>query len=118
MANANRLKFGLAGGALPATRVLVKPLDASKFAGKPSFCLMVIDEVHGTATGANVYGGNLGAGYDPSKYAQPLPAKGSDKWKQWSKKGYEEGNVADFDVLVDVSEMVETEVPTEADLKA
>lgn len=117
--NANRKKFGMAGGALPATRVLVKEMDSTKFAGMKSFTLMVIDEVHGTATGANVYGGNLGAGYDPSKYTQPLPPKGDQKWKDWAKKGYEEGKVADFDVLVDITGMEkEAEVPTEAGLKA
>jgi len=41
----------------------------------------------------------LGKGYDPEGMIQPLPPAGDAKWKKWSKKGYAEGKVSDWDVL-------------------
>jgi len=95
-----RKKFGQAGGPLPATRVLVKPMDHDF--GVPSFSILAIDDKAGTITGANVYGGNMGKGYDPDAYRHPLPEAGSDSWKKYRKRGYEEGKVKDWDVLVQV----------------
>ena len=92
-----RKKFGLAGGPLKATRVLQRELEHDF--GKPAHAIIAIDDVEGTFTAANVYGGNMGERYDPSAYTHTLPSKDSDKWKEWKKKGYEFGNVEDWDVL-------------------
>jgi hypothetical protein len=97
--SATRHKFGVTGSPIPATRVLVKSMDASHFQMEAS-ALIIINDQAGTFTAANVYGGNLGRGYDPSDYTHPLPQSGDEKWKTWRKRGYEEGKVQDFDVLV------------------
>lgn len=94
---ANRQKFGLSGKPIPATRVLQRELEHDF--GKPSFAIIAIDDKAGTFTAANVYGGDLGRNYDADSMTHPLPAEDSDKWKEWKKRGYEEGNVEDFDVL-------------------
>lgn len=103
--NQNNAKLGTMEAPLPATRVLVKRLDPTKFSGKESFALLAINDVEGTYTSVNVYGGNVGKHYDPQHYTYTLPAQGSEKWKKWNKE-YEVGNVGDFDVL----ELIEQEV--------
>ena len=104
-----RNKFGVSCEAIPATRVLVKGMDHDF--GVESHSLIIIDDQSKTFTAANVYGGNCGKGYDPANYRHPLPEASSEKWKIWRKKGYVEGNVADFDVLarVEVEEVASTE---------
>ena len=99
----NRKRFGVTEKAMKATRILVKPLDASHFAGKKADALLVLNDVEGTVTGANVYGGALGERYNPKFYSHPIPAKDSGKWAEWESKGYKPGNVEDFDVLEDIS---------------
>ena len=98
-----RKKFGITEAPMNATRVLVKPLDASHFAGKKADAILVIDDKAGTVTGANVYAGTLGEKYNPKFYRHDLPAKDSKKWAEWESKGYKPGNVEDFDVLEDIS---------------
>jgi len=99
---ANRVKFGAAEGPLRASRVLVNPNDHD-FGGKQLNCLLVIDDEKGTFTPANAYGsgakGENGLGRNFEAQVHPLPEPGSDKWKEWSKKGYTEGKVSDWDVL-------------------
>ena len=92
-----RRKFGLAAGPIKATRVLQMELDHDF--GVPAHSLISIDDEEGTFTSMNVYGGNLGRNYDPEGMTHPLPAPDSDKWKTWTKKGYEVGKVSDWDVL-------------------
>ena len=106
----NRAKFGHLTAPMPATRVLVKKMDHD-FNGKVGTCLLVINDEAGTITSAQVYAapgesGNLGKNYDPEGLAFPIPAAGDDKWKEWKKRGYEVGNVADYDVLAQVGETV------------
>ena len=83
-----RKKFGLLGHALQGHRVLGREMGHNFTV--PSFCVIVVDTEQGVATGANVYGGNLGKGYDPSHYTGPLHAEGSEGHKKWDHKGYEE----------------------------
>jgi len=91
-------KFGVTKAPVPASRVLVKKM---KHDVKKSVSLLIINDKTGTITSANVYGGlYLGRKYDPSKYAHPLPAKDDGKWAEYAKRGYKEGKVEDFDVLV------------------
>jgi hypothetical protein len=123
MSKQTRQKFGISGDPIPATSVLVKEMDASQFGDKASYALIAINEVEGTFTAANVYGGNLGRNYDPSAYTHDLPSEGErEAWdKTKAKKGYEPGNVEDFDVLVAVAmdevEETEAEVDDEADVE-
>ena len=104
-----RRKFGLAGGPIPATRVLQMEMEHNF--GCRASALITINDQEGTFTAANVYGGNLGRNYDPSAYTHALPGPDSDSWKKWRKKGYTEGEVADWDVLVDVTPKSESEAP-------
>ncbi len=115
----NRRKFGTLGRAIPATRVLSKPMPHFIENGIDAHSLIVINEEEGTFMGVNVYGdqdvvdgasvdGHLGKGFDPATITYPLPASDSPKWKQWGKKGYREVDVSTFDVLEDVR--VEEEV--------
>lgn len=106
MAKAERKKFGLVGGPIPATRVLQRQLDHDF--GMPAFTLLAINDQAKTVTSMNVYGGNLGKGYSTEGMVQALPAAESEKWKGWKKAGYTEGKVSDWDVLKAVS--VETPV--------
>ena len=103
----NFKKFGLAEGPMGASRVLVKRMTHN-FGGKEAHSLLIISEKEGTFTAANIYGGNLGERYDPSAYTHPLPAPGSDKWKEWKAKGYEEGSMSGREhyhsVLLDLTE--------------
>jgi len=87
-AKETRKKFGIAGGPLKGTKVLGRKMGHDFTMA--SFCILVLNAVAGTATGANVYGGNLGKGYDPSHYTGPLHAEGSEGHKKWDHKGYEE----------------------------
>ena len=106
----NRKKFGVGGGRIPATRVLVMDLEHFQKQGIDGKALIAINDVEGTFTSANVYDGNLGKNYDASGMTHPLPEAKSDKWKEWTKKGYVAGSIADFDVL----EAVESEETSEA----
>lgn len=99
MSKSLRQKFGVSEKAIPATRVLVKGLDSSKFNGQESQAILAINDQTGTFTAANVYGGNLGKSFNAAHYTHDLPVAGSAKWKEWAKRGYVEGNLADFDVL-------------------
>ena len=84
----DRKRFGLAEGPIGATRLLARAMDHD-FGGKPAHAIICLNDVEGTFTAANVYGGNMGERYDPSAYTHPLPAAGDSKWKEWKKKGYE-----------------------------
>ena len=95
--SADRKKFGITGKPILATRVLARDLDHDF--GKPAQAVLAINDVAGTFTSANVYGGDLGKNYDPQEMTHPLPEAGSDKWKKWAKKGYKPGKVSDFAVL-------------------
>ena len=97
-----RRKFGLAGGPIPATRVLQMEMEHNF--GCRASALITINDQEGTFTAANVYDGNLGRNYDPSAYRHPLPAEGSDSFKKWRKRGYEnwDARIPDLDVLNDV----------------
>ena len=97
MAKQEWKKYGLAGGPIEATRVLQRELDHDF--GMRATTIFAINDVKGTVTSMNVYGGNLGKGYDPTGMSQPLPAPESEKWKIWKKAGYEFGKVEDWDVL-------------------
>ena len=97
-----RKKFGCTGEPIKATRVLVKPLDSSHFAGKKADAILAINDVDGTVTAANVYGGCLGEKYNAKHYVHPLPAKDSGKWADWTSRGYKAGEVSDFDVLAEI----------------
>lgn len=106
MSKSNRKKFGVLGQPIPATRVLVKPLDPEHFGGGNPQAIIAINDEEGTFTSANVYGEKgdfrLGKGYDPESMTHPLPAEGDPKWKAWSKRGYSEGKVSDLDILESV----------------
>ena len=105
MAKQDRVKFGHAGGPLKATRVLAMDMDAGPFKGiKKVQALIIIDDNKGEFVNGTVYDGNLGRNFDPTTQTHPLPAAGDEKWKIWQKKGYVEANVADFDVLEQVTE--------------
>jgi len=93
-----RKKYGLSGQPIPATRCLAFEMDHDF--KMPAFAVLAINDAAGTFTSANVYGGNLGKGYDGDTMTHPLPAADSESWKKWRKKGYEEVPVATFDVLV------------------
>ena len=97
-----RKKFGHADGPMPCTRLLGFTQEHNFTV--PTVTVMILDDVHGTATGANVYGSNLGKGYTPEAYAMALPPEGDEKWKKWSKKGYEDWThrIGEFDVLEDL----------------
>ena len=101
-----RKKFGLAGGRMPCTRLL--GFEQTHNFTVPTVTVMILDDVNQTATGANIYGDNLGKGYDPSCYAAPLPAEGDDKWKKWAHKGYEDwtDRIGEFDVLLDIRDQI------------
>lgn len=117
-----RKKFGVNGGTIPATRVLVMDLEHFQKQGIDGKALIAINDREGTFTSANVYDGNLGKNYDAAGMTHPLPDAKSDKWKEWTKKGYVAGNVSDFDVLeaieadetdeVTVEETDEVDAPT------
>ena len=92
-------KFGITEKPIQCTRVLVKPLDASHFAGKKADAILAINDKDGTVTAANVYGQSLGEKYNPKFYKHEIPAKDSGKWADWTSKGYKAGNVEDFEVL-------------------
>ena len=99
MANkALRLAFGVTCAPIKGTRVLVKTLDHD-FGGKVGRSLLVINDKAGTYTSTNTYDGQTGKGYDPEKMTHPLPPEGDGKWKAWSKKGYVEGDLADYPVF-------------------
>ena len=122
-----RRKFGTSGKAIPATRVLVMPLDHFVDKGIDGKALMAINDLEGTVTSANVYDGNLGKNYDAEGMTHNLPDAKSDKWKAWKKKGYLPGKVEDFDVLELIEETevipetetseVETETETEVEVE-
>ena len=104
MAKLERKKYGLVGSPLPATRVLVMDMEyfltqTPKVVAK---ALLVIDDVAGTITSAQIYDGNLGRNYSTANLVKPLPDSTSSKWKEWKKKGYEFGKVGDYDVLTSV----------------
>ena len=80
-----RKKFGLLGHALQGHRVLGREMGHNFTV--PSFCVIVVDTEQGVATGANVYGGNLGKGYDPQFYTTPVTGESQ---KTWDGKGYVE----------------------------
>ena len=106
-----RAKFGLADGPLPCTHLLAMAMDSSKFSGMAAHAILILDEVHGTYTGANVYGGNFGKNYDPQYYTHTLPSKDSDKRKEWTKKGYSPVALDDprfAGLIVDVNPKAET----------
>ena len=87
-AKETRKKFGQAGGPIRGTSVLGRQMGHDFTV--PSFCILVLDATTGTAIGANVYGGNLGKGYDPSHYTTPIHPEGSEGRKKWKSKGYVE----------------------------
>jgi len=116
-----RKKFGGLLGAdgnpqpMPCTRLLGREMDHDF--GCFSVALMVIDDNGGTATGMNSYGGNVGKGYDPDAYRNPLPPEGGDKWKAWKKRGYEDwtDRIGQFPQLQN-AQVAQPEVPaTEED---
>jgi len=97
-----RITYGVNKTPLKASRILVKGMDHDF--GTPAHSVLVINDKAGTFTSANVYGTKgsdqrLGKGYDPEKMTHPLPAEGGDKWKVWRKKGYAEGNLADYPIF-------------------
>ena len=98
----DRRKFGVSGGPIPASRVLVMDLEHFQKQGIDGKSILAINDLEGTFTSANVYDGHLGKNYDAAGMTHPLPDSKSDKWKEWAKKGYVEGDVADFDVLTPV----------------
>ena len=104
----SRKKFGHADGPLPCTRLMARDLGHNFTGIQDANAVLIIDDVHGTITGANVYDANFGAGYDPKNYASALPEPGSDRWKKYAKKGYTEvEDLTDerFASLIDVLEM-------------
>ena len=109
---AQRRKYGFEGAPLTATRVLVKEMPGT-FGGHVAHALLAIDDVNGTITSCNVYGGkedqHLGEKYNRAEMTRPLPAKGDSKWKKYASKGYTDGNVSHWSVLEDVNEKVEAE---------
>ena len=97
-----RITYGVTKAPLVASRILVKGMDHDF--GTPAHSALVINDKTGTFTSANVYGAKgvdqrLGKGYDPEKMTHPLPPEGDGKWKAWSKKGYVEGDLADYPVF-------------------
>jgi hypothetical protein len=106
-------KYGVTQAPIEADRILVKPMDHDF--GVPANAVLLINTKAGTYTSANVYGDkadqHLGKGYNPEGMTHPLPGKDSEKWKTWGKKGYTEGNLADFPVF----KAIKTAKPETAD---
>ena len=92
-----RKLYGLGGKPIQATRVFVKPMDHDF--GTPANTLLIVNDQENTFTSANVYGGNLGRNFDAECMTHPLPAPDSPKWKSWTKAGYAEGHVDDWECL-------------------
>ena len=88
MAKSDRKKFGMAKQPLVATRILSMPMEYFQNQGMDAHSLLVINDVAGTFTSANVYDGNLGKNYDPTEITHPLPSKADERWKEWAKRGY------------------------------
>ena len=88
MAKSDRKKYGVLKAPLRATRILSMPMEYFQGQGIDGHSLLVINDVAGTFTSANVYDGNLGKSYDPTEITHPLPSKGDERWKEWSKRGY------------------------------
>ncbi len=106
---ADRRKYGLAGGPIPATRLMVRELDHDF--GTPAHACLAINDVEGTFTSFNSYGPagdkHLGRNYDAEGMTHPLPAEGDEKWKKWNKKGYEPAkSPAEWDVVTMVKPKV------------
>ena len=94
-------KFGLAGGPLKAKRLFVKELDSSHFRGKRSLAIMVVNG--NQATGANVYGGQLGARYNPERYRSEFS---EEKVGKWLGKGYHEATDEEWAELIEAGVIV------------
>jgi hypothetical protein len=111
--------FGQTKQAIPCTRVLRRNVgDPENFNNEQPVSILAINDAEGTFTQANVYGmsagGHLGKNYDPVHYTHPLPAEGDAKWKEWTKRGYEEGKVSDFRMLTQVEVKAKAKKPKEA----
>ena len=117
-----RKKFGHANGPIPCTRLLTKPLPHFEEQEIEAYAVIAINDETGTFTSANIYspvgesmaeaGGYLGKNYDPDCMTHPLPDGDAltAKLKVWSKKGYEESPIGDFDVLTEVGTLEEVMV--------
>jgi hypothetical protein len=110
-----RKKYGQTGMPIFGDRVLCKRM--SHDFGTPAHSLLVIDTKAGTYTSVNVYGEpsdcHTGRGYDPEGMTHPLPPTGDEKWKKWTKDGYEDVPVDRFDIVAFAAEEQPTEQPTE-----
>ena len=89
----DRSKYGLSGGPIPCTRLMVRELEHVFVPGEVAHACLAINDVEGTFTAFNLYGPDdnrrTGSGFDAEGMTHDLPEAGSDKWKKWSKKGYE-----------------------------
>ena len=116
MAKSTRKQFGITGKALQGTRFLARDLDPVPFK-MPATAVLVLNDNTGQAIGTNVYGigdeAHLGRNFDPSAYTSPLPAKGDERWKKWTKAGYVPVEATD-PRIAHVVEAIGADVPVEA----
>jgi len=104
-----RAKYGVTKAPIQASRVLVKTLDASHFKQEASAIIAINDEA-GTFTAVNCYGegenAHTGKSYDPTSLTHPLPPEGSEKFKEWAKRGYRPGVVSEIGILAPIGAAV------------
>ena len=97
-----RKKYGQSLKPIEADRVMAFRM-AHDFGGVPAHAVLAINTKAQTFTSVNVYGEpgdcHTGKGYDAEGMTHPLPPEGDEKWKKWSKKGYEDVPVDRFDVI-------------------
>ena len=109
--NSSKRTHGVSGKPILCDRILTKEQDATKF-GSRTVSVLAVNSKAKTITSVNIYGVGdspfTGAGYDANQMTQPLPEKGSDKWKKWN-KSYEEQEALDLTGFEPVLQAVETE---------
>lgn len=93
-AKQHRLRFGKAGGPIPATRVLYKPMENFSDPKVKAECWIIENSKTGTVTFANTYDGIVGRDWDPSYSTFQIASLDAKKHAKRT-KGYKEVPISD-----------------------